>query len=127
MITTLNGKEICTPPAPYKGEIPPRGMRLWVDDLREPDHTWTWAKTSAGAIALLETFTHVTAISLDHDLGGNDTARPVVMWMIENKCWPEDVRCHSANPVGRHWIEAMVTRYRDWEPNGSVKGWGVYP
>lgn len=42
----------------------------------------------------------------------DDTARPIVMWMIENDFWPAEVLCHSQNPVGRDWIEQMIERYK---------------
>lgn len=89
-------------------------MRLWVDDLREPPEGWYWAKTSEHAIEILILGRHnVTEMSLDHDLGGDDTTRPIVLWLCENRPdgpWPETV-VHSANPVGRQWLEAMIERY----------------
>jgi hypothetical protein len=75
--------------------------RLWVDDLREPpDDTWIWSKTSTNTIdtLMLSAPGEITEISLDHDLGGEDTARPVVLWMCENNVWPARVHVHTANP-----------------------------
>jgi hypothetical protein len=86
-------------------------MKLWVDDLRTPPNGWAWAKTSREAISLLS-IKHVSALSLDHDLGGDDTTRPVVLWMCENEVWPAHIRVHSANPVGVEWLTGMVERYR---------------
>ena len=88
-------------------------MRLWVDDLRDPpDATWSWAKTSAAAIDMLKVAAgDVSEMSLDHDLGGDDTTRPVVLWMCENDTWPARVSVHTANPVGREWLEGMIRRY----------------
>lgn len=83
---------------------------LWVDDLRPAPPGWTWAKSSAEAISLL-TDGEFTAISLDHDLGGDDTTRPVVLWLCENDRWPAEVRVHTANPVGREWLTGMARRY----------------
>lgn len=84
---------------------------LWVDDLREPpDPSWRWAKTSAEAIGALHE-RDWREISLDHDLGGEDTTRPVVRWMAENDDWPPVVRVHTANPVGRRWLVGMADRY----------------
>lgn len=86
-------------------------MKLWVDDLRPPpDDTWWWAKSSKRAIAWLY-YPYIRQMSLDHDLGGDDTTRAVVLYMCEHGVWPDNVRCHSANPVGREWLEAMVERY----------------
>ncbi|MEV6643273.1 cyclic-phosphate processing receiver domain-containing protein [Amycolatopsis sp. NPDC051371] len=50
------------------------------------------------------------AISLDHDLGGDDTTRPVVLWLCENDRCPPEVRVHTANPVGREWLTGMARR-----------------
>lgn len=85
--------------------------RLWIDDLREPPGgSWECATTSAQAIAYLRAH-DVTEVSLDHDLGGDDTTRPVVMWMAEHDRWPAVVRVHTANPVGRSWLVGMIERY----------------
>ena len=86
-------------------------MKLWVDDLREPGPEWKWAKSSNEAIRYLLVNT-VEEISFDHDLGGDDTTRPVVLWMINhNYDWPAIVRVHTANPVGREWLVGMINRY----------------
>jgi hypothetical protein len=93
-------------------------VKLWVDDLRDPPKGWWWAQTSAAAIDALwmnhpDTIGgRFEEISLDHDLGGDDTTRPVVLWMIENNVWPAKIRVHTANPVGREWLEGMIARYR---------------
>lgn len=95
-------------------------MKLWVDDLREPpSNDWTWAQTSAAAIWHIthwqqDSYTsHGLTLSLDHDLGGEDTTRPVVLWLIENdvKAWIDTIYVHTANPVGREWLEGMISRY----------------
>jgi hypothetical protein len=84
--------------------------RLWVDDLRPPPEGWVWAKSSEEAVAMLET-RDFAAVSLDHDLGGEDTTRPVVLWMCEHALWPTTVHVHTANPVGREWLVGMVNTY----------------
>jgi hypothetical protein len=84
--------------------------RLWVDDLRPAPPGWTWAKSSAAAIELLDDG-EFAAISLDHDLGGDDTTRPVVLWLCEHDRRPEVVHVHTANPVGRDWLTGMARRY----------------
>lgn len=102
-------------------------MKIWVDDIRTPpDDTWFWAKTSQDAIQELIiskmmfegklggvcSMGFITLMSLDHDLGGDDTTRPIVLWMCENDFWPVEVRVHSANPVGVEWLEGMIERYK---------------
>lgn len=94
-------------------------LRLWIDDIREPpDDTWEWVTTSEAAIALLRFFQEEgmlwcprEAISFDHDLGGDDTTRPVVIWMIENGFKFDRYSVHSANPVGVEWLNGMIERY----------------
>ncbi|MDO3277665.1 cyclic-phosphate processing receiver domain-containing protein [Mycobacteroides abscessus] len=86
-------------------------MKLWVDDERTAPDGWVWAKTSADALQVLNTAVFVEAISLDHDLGGEDTTRPVVLWLSEHGGWPAHVYVHTANPVGKQWLEGMVQRY----------------
>lgn len=92
-------------------------MKLWVDDERPAPEGWYHALTSDAAIDILW-INHseaigekVTEISLDHDLGGDDTTRRVVMWMAEHDIWPEIIHVHTANPVGREWLEGMINRY----------------
>ena len=96
-------------------------MKIWVDDLREPpDNTWLWCKTSDEAMVFLVLSARsswcgtcrVDEISLDHDLGGDDTTRPLVLFMAESGAWPEKVHVHSANPVGREWLEGMIETYK---------------
>lgn len=97
--------------------------KLWIDDIRDaPSAEWTIARTSEEAIAALsgEHFSH---ISFDHDLGGDDTSRRVVMWMCEQTAlgtgfqWAEHLYVHSANPVGVEWLRGMLSRYA---PVGSI-------
>lgn len=94
-------------------------MYLWVDDIRHPpidNHLWDWAVSSDIAIARLgearELGEKVDLMSLDHDLGGDDTTRPVVLWMCENDFWPDNVVVHSQNPVGCDWLIGMINRYK---------------
>ena len=99
--------------------------RLWVDDLRPAPLDWAWAKTSSDAIAML-TAQSWTVMSLDHDLGGDDTARVVVLWLCEqaHDRWPSDIRLHTANPVGESWLRGMVKRYA---PDSTVLRHRGYP
>ncbi len=92
-------------------------MKLWVDDVRPPaERGWYWARTSREALWILTTLKEhgheLEAMSLDHDLGHDDTTRPIVLWMCENEWWPQEVRVHSANPVGVEWLEGMIERYK---------------
>lgn len=86
-------------------------MQLWIDDIRPCPDGRLWAKTSAEAIATLA-YKVIAKVSFDHDLGGDDTSRRVVLWLCEHEDrWPTTVRVHSANPVGVEWLTGMVDRY----------------
>jgi hypothetical protein len=94
--------------------------RLFIDDLREPiDPNWRIARTSADAIATLETLGCPCEISFDHDLGGDDTAMIVVKRLIDldldagGDFIPHDFTysIHSANPVGRENIRGLLDQY----------------
>jgi hypothetical protein len=94
--------------------------RLFIDDLRDPTSPdWVVARDSAAAIKLLETCGCPVEISFDHDLGGEDTAIPVVKRLIDldldcgGKYIPEDFHfsVHSANPVGRENIGELLAGY----------------
>lgn len=96
-------------------------MKIWVDDIREPpDKSWVWFKNSEDTIAELASLKFFSGrtdrspalMSLDHDLGGDDTSRAIVLWMCEHDFWPVEVRVHSANPVGVEWLEGMIKRYK---------------
>jgi hypothetical protein len=97
-------------------------MKLWIDDLRpSPGNKWNEARTSAEAISILQRWRDASArlhgvapiweISFDHDLGGEDTTRPVMLWMVENNVWPKRIFVHTANPVGRDWLVGVAKQY----------------
>lgn len=86
-------------------------MKLWVDDERPaPDDTWTVARDSATAIshlymigtpAVIKTGDRLEEVSLDHDLGGDDTGFQVLDWMIAYAEWPDVLTIHTSNPPAR--------------------------
>lgn len=86
-------------------------MKVWLDDVREPpDRSWVWVKTSAEALRLVRNHA-IDFISLDFDLGGDDTAYPVAA-LIEARAHrgkaPPGWRVHSANPVGAARLRAAL-------------------
>lgn len=101
-------------------------MKLFVDDERPAPMMWDLALTSTEAITKLTPYlklpSSVDVVSLDHDLGGDDTTRPVVLWMCENDWWPQSIYVHTGNPIGEEWLCGMVRRYA---PPGTLKGWGL--
>lgn len=103
-------------------------IKVWLDDVRTPPEGWVWVKTVKEAIQILSTG-KVEEISLDHDLGDWETSYEgaeagdlrqgarektgydVVLWMAEHNAWPEIVRVHSQNPVGREKMEKTIDHY----------------
>ena len=91
-------------------------VALWVDDLRTPPEGWLWSKTSDEAIGTLAIYDamhmNIEEISFDHDLGGDDTTRKVVLWLCEHPwLWPQVCYVHTSNPPGREFLEGMIERY----------------
>lgn len=94
---------------------------LFVDDERHPyDVGWsdhmspTVARTSAEAISLVEQKGLPTAISFDHDLGGEDTAFKFMWALIDghlDSTWDlrgiQYIQIHTANVVGREKLIAL--------------------
>ena len=81
-------------------------VRFWVDDERNaPDDSWSVSRTSKEAIKRIGIAAHYSGrleeISLDHDLGGDDTGMKVLNWMIEHEVWPEELTIHTSNREAR--------------------------
>ena len=112
-------------------------IKLYLDDIRTCPDGWTLARSVAEAKALLLTG-DVSHASLDHDLGHgcaggcwddsgdvvvqlcnagcacgcHATGYDLVKWMAETSMWPlHKPLVHSANPVGRANMLAVIDRY----------------
>jgi len=64
---------------------------------------WMYARSFDHAVSLIK-LNKFDEISLDHDLGTGKTGYDLAKWLTVNKKWPEKVRVHSANPVGKRNI-----------------------
>ncbi len=98
-------------------------MKIYIDDIRDPpDKSWTVIRELSVAldfVKVLEFYdSKIESISFDHDLGGEDTTRPVMMFLCEKNYWPKNIYIHTANPVGREYLEQLTTRYA---PAGILK------
>ena len=94
----------------------PQDLKLWVDDLRDPpDGTWVVARDYHPAIEILET-DRVKKVSLDHDLGPDETGYDICLWMSRTGIWPNTIALHTANPLGR---EAMYDHLVNHAPRGT--------
>lgn len=87
-------------------------VKIFIDDIRQPvDPDWYVARTVDGATELIERFRNQRMwIPFDHDLGGDATTRTVVNHMCATGIRPAAASIHSANPVGRQWLEAALER-----------------
>lgn len=91
--------------------------KLYIDDIRDPvSPGWVVARSSKEAIDHVKEYGVPNFISFDHDLGGTDTSRLFVNWLVdqlidETVTLPEDFQfsVHSANPVGSIWISETMT------------------
>lgn len=94
-------------------------MRLWVDDERPmPDSYDFRVECYEDAILILETY-EVTKISLDHDLGTEETGYDIACWIERESTrgLPRiEWNLHTANPVGREKMKmAMEMADRYWQ------------
>ncbi len=106
--------------------LPIEPINLFLDDRRYPFTTyhyygpkigippdqWTLVRSTESARELLKCGL-VRTLSLDHDLGGEETGYDLIKWIHENNHWHniEQIYVHSANPVGARNIKEFADRY----------------
>ena len=94
--------------------------KLFIDDERFPagcPDDWVIVRSSIAAQKAVMEFGLPEFISFDHDLGGDDTSRKFVIWLIDWMLDNElsfqnrkfDFYVHSQNPVGAEWINKTMT------------------
>jgi hypothetical protein len=85
-------------------------MLIWLDDERPPPGPkWVWMDNAPAVIRVLSSVVHVVCISLDHDLGDDETygtGYDVIEWIerrvyMDDNYIPPDLSIHTANPVAR--------------------------
>ena len=98
-------------------------LRLFIDDLREPPTpsveddfaTFFVARSTNQAIEIINEFGWPEFMSLDHDLGGDDTAM-VFLKRLVNEIWTDQpipkYFVHSANPVGSDNIHSFMQSWK---------------
>lgn len=105
-------------------------MRIWIDDIRPAPRGFVWVKSVNEAIKLIK---HMRAydkihngnkecfkielISIDHDAGdyvedGGDYIN-ILNW-LEIKDWSYPIHIHTANPVGRDNMRAIIQK-NNWK------------
>ena len=86
---------------------------FWIDDIHDaPSDTWIVCRTSDEAIEAVKTHGWPVYMSLDHDLGGDDTAM-VFLKRLVNEIWDGDKRppmwnVNSRNPEGAKNVKAFM-------------------
>lgn len=91
--------------------------RLFIDDERYPaSGQWVIVRTSKQAIDWVSANGIPSEISFDHDLGGDDTSRKFVNWLVDElvdgrQHFPDDFTftVHSQNPIGASWLRSTMT------------------
>ena len=94
-------------------------IKLFIDDERFPvGDDWVVVRTSQEAIDYVVALGRIPDyVSFDHDLGGDDTSKVFINWLIDkliDKVYtfpPDfDFYVHSQNPVGaKHIHETMLS------------------
>ena len=79
--------------------------KLFIDDERNPpEDGWVVCRSTEEAITLIKSQGIPDFMSLDHDLGGDDTTmvflKRFVSEIWDGKTDPPGYKVHSANPVG---------------------------
>lgn len=90
--------------------------KLYIDDIRNPvSKDFVIARTSSEAINIIKERGIPEYISFDHDLGGEDTSRVVIKFLIDYVLdggkFPDsfEFNVHSANPIGSEWIRGTMS------------------
>lgn len=90
--------------------------KLFIDERFPTTNDFVVARSSSEAISYIENNGMPSYISFDHDLGGEDTTRTVIMWLINqiidrNLVFPDGFSfyVHSQNPIGADWIQSTMT------------------
>lgn len=105
-----------------------RGRIVVVDDERTLPWGSVHLRNSQDAMTYLQTAPPVAELWLDHDLGDDDTTRPIALWLAERAHHGDApaialVVVHTMNPVGRDWLVTTLKGYRlHVRPAGTVPG-----
>lgn len=92
-------------------------MKLFVDDIRNPtEEGYVIARSSDEAIMIVKEKGWPEFMSLDHDLGSDDTTM-VFLKRLVDEIWdgkksPPNYFVHSANPVGSLNIKSFMDSWK---------------
>jgi hypothetical protein len=89
-------------------------MKIYLDDERNPKgKNWIVVRTVNEFKEIYkEYYPYIDEISLDHDLGTDETGYDALTWLEEQiitKGWDiPDINIHSANPSGRDRMKLVI-------------------
>jgi len=104
-------------------------VNLFLDDVRlPPSQQYIPARSSQEALDIIQILGWPKFMSLDHDLGGDDTTM-VFLRRLVNEVWDgeqpiPDYIVHSANPVGAQNIIAFM---ESWKRSRSLNAKDTIP
>lgn len=90
--------------------------RLFLDDIRNPpDEDWIICRSTHEALDTIRDKGIPDFMSLDHDLGGDDTTM-VFLKRLVDEIWdgqsiPPKYQVHSANPIG---TQNIISYMESW-------------
>lgn len=95
--------------------------KLFIDDERFPPEDgsgWVIVRSSHEAIEWVKANGIPDFISFDHDLGGDDTSKTFIRWLMEQVMdgvlkFPPwfGFYVHSQNPIGAEWIRSTMSKF----------------
>lgn len=87
---------------------------LYIDDERTPPDDMVLARTLLEAKEIVTKEGLPSLMSLDHDLGGDETVMQFLHWLSENyyEEGPPEYFIHSANPVGRQNMDSFLKSWK---------------
>jgi hypothetical protein len=94
-------------------------MRIYLDDTRQPEDTypgedWTLARNRTEFQALVAEAVNKgeeLIISFDHDIHELYSGMDCAKWLVKQRVVPDEVRVHSANPVGAENIRLFMSNW----------------
>jgi len=96
-----------------------QGMKVWIDDVREPPPGFRWFRTTDDAIDFLEKngSEGISLFDTDHDAGdmfvmGGDYVN-VFRWLDREGKRNVTVHIHSSNPKGANAIRELISRNKE--------------
>jgi hypothetical protein len=107
-------------------KAPQTGYKLFIDDERNPNVVYSGIDAEGWIVvrSSQEAMDHVSKhgmpffMSLDHDLGGDDTTNKFLLWLIQENLDERipgkvpDYKIHSANPTGSKNLESKMESWR---------------